>query len=159
MWQVLSTNPFVTEAVGAELGRILTPGDVVSLVGDLGAGKTVFVHGVARGLDVRDTVSSPTFLLVQEYEGRYPVFHCDFYRLHSFHELEDIGWNDYLERNGVVLIEWGNRIPEALPEEYLEVAIEQVDYDESTRRIQFHPRGKRFEEKVRELAKRCAYLA
>lgn len=156
MWEIHSHSPAVTEKVGHLLGKLLGPGDMVSLVGDLGAGKTVFVHGVAGGLEVRDAVSSPSFLIVQEYRGRYPVFHCDFYRLESYQELEDIGWDDYSWRGGVILIEWGNRIPEALPANHLEVVIEQAGLPEHERLIRFVPHGSHYEGLVKELAGQCA---
>lgn len=158
MWEIVSSGPQVTQLLGEELGKLLAPGDVVSLVGELGAGKTVFVHGIARGLGVSSPVSSPSFILIQEYEGKYPVFHCDFFRLQSYQELEEIGWDEYRKRGGVILIEWGNRIPEALPEEYLEVVIAYCDSSESTRRIQFRPQGGRYEAKIKELKDACGCL-
>ncbi|MDH7577902.1 MAG: tRNA (adenosine(37)-N6)-threonylcarbamoyltransferase complex ATPase subunit type 1 TsaE [Bacillota bacterium] len=158
LWQLISPSPRVTELVGEKLGRLLTPGDVVSLVGELGAGKTVFVHGVARGLGVTSSVSSPSFILIQEYEGKYPVFHCDFFRLESYQELEEIGWDEYRQRKGIILIEWGNRIPEALPQEYLEIAIACHGNSESARLISFYPRGSVYEAKVKELRDACGCL-
>lgn len=155
MWEIRSDSPIFTEKVGESLGKLLGPGDVVSLIGELGAGKTVFVHGVARGLEVQDPVSSPSFLIVQEYRGKYPVFHCDFYRLDSYQELEDIGWDDYSRREGVILIEWGNRIPEALPENYLEIAIQQPDPLEDRRLLCFIPNGSRYDGIIKELAEKC----
>lgn len=122
VWQTVSPSPEDTEMIGEDLGRRLAPGDVLSLVGELGAGKTVFARGLARGLACSE-VSSPSFLIVQEYQGRYPVFHCDFYRLRSPRELEGIGWEEYLRGQGIVLIEWGDLIPGCLPEEYMEVSM------------------------------------
>jgi len=145
--------------IGEELGRLLTRGDVVSLVGDLGAGKTVFVHGVARGLGVAGAVSSPSFIIIQEYEGRCPVFHADFYRLRSYRELEDIGWDDYLKGQGVILIEWGNLFPEALPSEFLQININQTEPIDTARLIRFEPKGGHYEAVVKELAGKCGYLA
>lgn len=158
VWQIVSPNPAYTEMVGEEVGRRLIPGDLLSLVGELGAGKTVFVRGAARGLNC-DDVSSPTFLIVQEYRGKYPVFHCDFYRLHSARELDEIGWNDYLQGQGIVLIEWGDLIPEALPGELLEVRIDPVEQSDDSRRIQFLPRGSRYEMLVKELSQQFESLA
>jgi len=158
LWQLISPSAPVTASIGEELGKLLTPGDVVALVGELGVGKTVFVRGAARGLEVRSPVSSPSFMLIQEYEGKYPVFHCDFFRLQSYRELEEIGWEEYRKRRGIILVEWGNRIPEALPEEYLEISIAYHDFSESARWIRFHPKGRHYEAKVRELAEKCGYL-
>ncbi len=144
VWEAVSPSPECTETIGEELGRQLAPGDVVSLVGELGAGKTVFVRGVARGLGC-DGVSSPSFMIVQEYRGKHPVFHCDFYRLRTARELEAIGWEEYLGGQGIVLIEWGNLIPEALPAEFLEVRIEPVEHSDDDRNLQFIPRGSRYQ--------------
>jgi tRNA threonylcarbamoyladenosine biosynthesis protein TsaE len=157
LWEIVSPSPGHTETFGEELGRQLAPGDVVSLVGELGAGKTVFVRGVARGLGC-DGVSSPSFLIVQEYLGRYPVFHCDFYRLWTVRELEEIGWEEYLGGRGIVLIEWGNLIPEALPAEFLEVRIDPVEYSGCNRRLQFIPGGGRYQMLVKELSQRFGSL-
>lgn len=100
-----------TEAVGEMLARSLTPGTVIAFTGDLGAGKTAFTRGLARGLGVIDRVTSPTFTIVNEYEGgRLPLFHFDLYRLGSAEELFDIGWEDYLRRGGVCAVEWSERM-------------------------------------------------
>jgi tRNA threonylcarbamoyladenosine biosynthesis protein TsaE len=112
------------------------------------------VRGIASGLEVRDTVSSPSFLIIQEYRGRYPVFHGDFYRLGSYQELEDIGWDEYFHREGIMLIEWGNLIPEAIPEDYLEVVIKEPGL-ETARLLKFIPHGKRYQAVVEELAEKC----
>ena len=111
----ITNGPEETEALGARLARALEPGAVVAFTGDLGAGKTAFVRGLARGLDVRDRVTSPTFTIVNEYEGgRLPLFHFDLYRLGSADELFDIGWEDYLARGGVCAVEWSERMEELL---------------------------------------------
>ena len=111
----ITNGPEETEALGARLARALEPGAVVAFTGDLGAGKTAFVRGLARGLDVRDRVTSPTFTIVNEYEGgRLPLFHFDLYRLGCADELFDIGWEDYLARGGVCAVEWSERMEELL---------------------------------------------
>lgn len=153
MWQVASQNLACTEMIGAELGSRLFPGDVVSLVGELGAGKTAFARGVAGGLGCSGA-SSPSFLIVQEYQGRHPVFHCDFYRLSTVRQLEEIGWEEYVGGRGVVLIEWGNLIPEAMPAEFLEVRIDPVEHDDTGRLLQFIPRGSRYQALVKELSQK-----
>lgn len=110
--------------MAARLAPYLQPDDVVVLTGDLGAGKTQFVQGVARALGVRDAVVSPTFNLVLEYEGgRLPLYHFDWYRLNEPSQLEDIGYFDLIEGGGVSFIEWGERFPQELPEGYLEVSL------------------------------------
>lgn len=104
-----------TEALGESLARTLGPGTVLAFTGDLGAGKTAFTRGLARGLGVKDRVTSPTFTIVNEYEGgRLPLFHFDMYRLESSDELFDIGWEDYLRRGGVCAVEWSEKVSDAL---------------------------------------------
>lgn len=104
--------------LGEEIARNLQAGDILALVGDLGAGKTHFSKGIVTGLESDDVVTSPTFALVNEYRsGRLPVFHFDFYRLDSIEELEQIGWEEYLEEDGVLLVEWADKFPESLPDE------------------------------------------
>ena len=111
----ITNGPEETEALGARLARALEPGAVVAFTGDLGAGKTAFVRGLARGLGIRDRVTSPTFTVVNEYEGgRLPLFHFDLYRLGCADELFDIGWEDYLARGGVCAVEWSERMEELL---------------------------------------------
>jgi tRNA threonylcarbamoyladenosine biosynthesis protein TsaE len=114
-----------TQALGAALGRGLGPGDVVLLFGDLGAGKTAFVQGLALGLGVppERRVASPTFTLVNEHTGRCPLYHIDLYRIEGADELEEIGMREYLEGGGVTVIEWAERLDRLLPRERLEVAI------------------------------------
>lgn len=104
-----------TEAVGEALAKDLAPGTVIAFTGDLGAGKTAFTRGLARGLGIRDRITSPTFTIVNEYEGgRLPLFHFDMYRLESSDELFDIGWEDYLHRGGVCAVEWSEKVSDAL---------------------------------------------
>lgn len=105
-----------TLALGAEISGLLGPGDVLALVGDLGAGKTTLTQGLMNGLGYHEAVTSPTFSLVQEYRGgSLEVFHFDFYRVEDEHELLELGWDDYLDRGGVVIVEWPGRFPELLP--------------------------------------------
>ena len=105
-----------TEALGASMGARLKAGTVVAFTGDLGAGKTAFVRGLARGLGIADRVTSPTFTIVNEYEGPTPLFHFDMYRLSGSEDLFDIGWEDYLSRGGVCAVEWSEQVADALPE-------------------------------------------
>ena len=109
-------NPQATLAFGRETGQACGPGEVLGLVGDLGAGKTHFVKGLAAGLGYEGEVTSPTFALVHEYPGgRLPLFHLDFYRLDSADELLGLGWDEYLEAGGVVVAEWADRFPALMP--------------------------------------------
>lgn len=109
-----------TEALGERLAARLTGGEAIAYTGDLGAGKTAFTRGLARGLGITDRVTSPTFTIVNEYEGgRLPLFHFDMYRLSSSDELYDIGWEDYLARGGVCAVEWSEIVSDALEENEL----------------------------------------
>ena len=119
-----------TEVLGARLGACLEPGAVIAFTGDLGAGKTAFTRGLARGLGIGDRVTSPTFTIVNEYEGgRLPLFHFDMYRLGSSDELFDIGWEDYLSRGGVCAVEWSENVSDALEEDAISVEICQGEMD------------------------------
>ncbi|MDD5864801.1 MAG: tRNA (adenosine(37)-N6)-threonylcarbamoyltransferase complex ATPase subunit type 1 TsaE [Firmicutes bacterium] len=111
----ITTSPEETEALGAAVGKILPAGTVLAYRGDLGAGKTAFTRGLARGLGCRETVTSPTYTIVNEYlGGRLPLFHFDMYRLSSADDLFDIGWEDYLDRDGVCAVEWSENVAEAM---------------------------------------------
>ena len=113
--EYITNSPEETEAVGQELARQLRPGAILAYEGDLGAGKTAFTRGLAAGLEVDTQVTSPTFTIVNEYEGgKLPLFHFDMYRLHSADDLFDIGWDDYLERLGICAVEWSENVEEAL---------------------------------------------
>lgn len=115
-----------TFELGRKLGLEMQPGQVYTLIGDLGVGKTVFTQGVARGLDIDEPISSPTFTIVQVYEeGRLPFYHFDVYRIGDVEEMDEIGYDDYIYGEGVCLIEWANRIEEILPECYTRVTIEK----------------------------------
>ena len=129
----ITNSPDETEALGAALGRILPAGTVIAYRGDLGAGKTAFTRGLARGLGVTERVTSPTYTIVNEYlGGRMPLFHFDMYRLGSEDELFDIGWDDYLERGGVCAVEWSENVWGAM-EDAIVITITRLDED--TRKI------------------------
>ena len=119
-----------TQALGERLAGRLAPGTVIAFTGDLGAGKTAFTRGLARGLSIHDRVTSPTFTIVNEYEGgRLPLFHFDMYRLGSSEELYDIGWEDYLARGGVCAVEWSENIDDALEEGTIRVDIRRGEQE------------------------------
>ncbi len=129
--ELLSHSPEDTEDIGARLAEQLEPGAVVAFTGDLGAGKTAFTRGLARGLGIPDRITSPTFTIVNEYEGgRLPLFHFDMYRLGSADELFDIGWEDYLRRGGVCAGEWSENIADALEEDAVRVDIRRGASDQ-----------------------------
>ena len=127
--EFITNSPEQTEAVGAALGKILTPGTILAYQGDLGAGKTAFTRGLARGLGCDEIVTSPTYTIVNEYlSGRLPLFHFDMYRLASSDDLWDIGWEDYLDRNGICAVEWSENVEDAL-EGAITVTIEKLGDD------------------------------
>ncbi len=131
--EFITNSPQQTEALGAALGQRLKPGTVLAYQGDLGAGKTAFTRGLARGLGAGDMVTSPTYTIVNEYlSGRIPLFHFDMYRLHSADDLWDIGWEDYLERGGVCAVEWSENVADAM-EEAIVIRLEKLE--ENSRRI------------------------
>ena len=133
MMQYTTNSPAETEAIGAALGKILPAGTVIAYRGDLGAGKTAFTRGLAKGLGSAEPVTSPTYTIVNEYlSGRMPLFHFDMYRLTSADDLFDIGWEDYLERGGVCAVEWSENVAEAM-EGAIRVRIEKTG--DETRKI------------------------
>ena len=133
--EFITHSPEETEALGFALGQRLSSGDIIAYRGDLGAGKTAFTRGLAKGLGCTEQVTSPTYTIVNEYlSGRLPLFHFDMYRLRSAEELFDIGWDDYLERGGICAVEWSENVADALENPFV-VTIEKVD--ETTRKITF----------------------
>ena len=131
--EYITTSPEQTEQIGTALAKQLLPGTVIAYLGDLGAGKTAFTRGLAKGLGAGEPVTSPTYTIVNEYlSGRIPLFHFDMYRLHSADELFDIGWDDYLERGGICAVEWSENVAEAM-EDPITVRIDKLD--ENRRRI------------------------
>ena len=132
-------SPDATRALAAALGPLLEPGDVVSLVGDLGAGKTAFAQGLAHGLGVAGPVTSPTFTIVQEYDGRIPIAHVDVYRLETIQDLYDLGFDELIDDGRVTIVEWGDLIAQALPPDRLVVRIDPGDADtERVLELSFH---------------------
>ena len=124
--QYITNSPAETEALGAALAKRLAPGTVIAYTGDLGAGKTAFTRGLARGLGYGEPVTSPTYTIVNEYlGGRLPLFHFDMYRLGSAEDLWDIGWEDYLDRGGVCAVEWSENVTDAM-ENAIWVRIEKL---------------------------------
>ena len=133
--QFVSHSTQETEQFGEEVAKSLRGGDVLAFTGSLDMGKTAFTRGLARGLGCRGRVTSPTFTIVNEYDGKIPLFHFDMYRLGSSDELFDIGWDDYLARGGVCAVEWSERVSDALPDDTIYVDIARGEEDENTRTI------------------------
>lgn len=138
----ISHSEAQTRRLGARLAAFLNPGDVIALIGDLGSGKTRWVQGLCKGLGVTDPVISPTFTLVNEYQGLYPVYHIDLYRLDDAAETATFGLEDYLYGSGITVIEWADRIKTLLPDEFL--AVELHHLEETKRRVVLRPHGQRF---------------
>lgn len=140
--EFLTRGEAETEELGRRLAERLSPGAVVAYRGDLGVGKTAFTRGLARGLGCRERVTSPTFTIVNEYEGgRLPLFHFDLYRLEGAEDLFGIGWDDYLDRGGVCAVEWSERAEAALPRETVWVSIRRCAESEDWRRITIEGRA------------------
>lgn len=125
MKELISKSPAETEAFGKKIGEGLTPGSVIALYGDMGAGKTALTRGIAYGLGIVQGVSSPTFALVHEYEGRLPIYHFDMYRVNDWDDLYSTGFFDYLEAGGVVIIEWSENIESAIPDGSMRIHLKQ----------------------------------
>lgn len=133
--EYLSHSEQETEQIGAALAARLQPGTVLAFRGDLGMGKTAFTRGLARGLGCRGRVTSPTFTIVNEYEGTIPLFHFDLYRLEDSEALFDIGWEDYLDRQGVCAVEWSERATDALPPDTVWISLRRHPQEENWRII------------------------
>ena len=117
-------SPAETKGLGERIGKLLLPGDVIALTGELGSGKTILTKGIARGMGIKgDPVRSPSFVLIKEYPGKVPLFHFDLYRLKKPEELNTIGYEEYFSGKGAVVIEWAERAKNFLPEEYLEIKL------------------------------------
>ncbi|MDL4841948.1 tRNA (adenosine(37)-N6)-threonylcarbamoyltransferase complex ATPase subunit type 1 TsaE [Aquibacillus rhizosphaerae] len=138
-----------TKKVAERLATLLRPGDVITLEGDLGAGKTTFTKGLGFGLGVKRTINSPTFTIVKEYLGELPLYHMDVYRLEG--SDEDIGFDEYFNGDGITVIEWASFIKEFLPTNRLDIVLRVKD--ENTRIISFYPKGNDFEKICEELAR------
>lgn len=132
---LLSHNRDETFVLGEKLSDGLIANDVLALSGDLGSGKTVLIQGVCRGLGVTDYVTSPTFTLIQEYAGKWPVYHFDFYRLDRIDQIENLGLDSYFESGGIALIEWAERGERLLPDDAIRIRIERDSENENTRVI------------------------
>lgn len=146
MKQITAHNEVETKTVAAELAKLLEPGDIILLEGNLGAGKTTFTKGLAEGLGITKVIKSPTYTIIREYlEGRLPLYHMDVYRLEETGGT-DLGLEEYFEGDGVSIVEWATFIPEDLPQEYLQIKLVPVGEELMERELTFDPVGKRYEE-------------
>ncbi|MEW6481611.1 MAG: tRNA (adenosine(37)-N6)-threonylcarbamoyltransferase complex ATPase subunit type 1 TsaE [bacterium] len=159
-FEVITHSSSQTMDLGERLSLLLATGDVISLIGKLGSGKTTFIQGIARGLSIKEPVNSPSFFLLNIYKGKMPLYHFDLYRIA---ENEDIGFDDFLFSNGISVIEWGEKAVSFLPEEYLKISISHVEehptstrrpehqIDTNRRKILFLPKGKHYIELVKNI--------
>ena len=150
MINIYLENENKTKEIGYKLGKLLQPGSVICLIGDLGAGKTTMTQSLAKALEVEDYITSPTFTIVNEYEGRMPLYHFDVYRIGSSDEMYDIGYDEYINGDGVCIIEWANLIDDILPDEYLYI---ELKYKDMSREMTLNPVGQKYEKIVEELIK------
>mgnify|MGYP002581630220 FL=1 len=128
-------NDKETREIGFKLGKLLKPGSIVCLIGDLGAGKTTMTQSLAEALEVDDYITSPTFTIVNEYEGKMPLYHFDVYRIGCSEEMYDIGFDEYINGEGVCIIEWANIIEDILPDDYLKREMTLIPYGEEYEKI------------------------
>ena len=142
--KILSSSPEQTQAIGRVLGAKARPGDVVLLVGELGAGKTCLTQGILWGLGVDEFARSPTFVMINEYDGRLPLYHIDLYRVDADAEIADLGLDEYLFGDGVCVVEWADRSPDPFPEEHVEIVLEHVD--DTTRNLTLTSTAQRFDD-------------
>ena len=142
MLKIVSKDPEETRRLGQELGRLAQPGDVLLLTGQLGAGKTCLTQGIAWGLGVEGYATSPTFVVVNQYRGRFTLYHIDLYRIDTLAEVIDLGLDDYLYGDGVCVVEWADKALEAFPAERL--LVEMGFISDTSRSIAFHPSGDRY---------------
>ncbi|MGN1284927.1 MAG: tRNA (adenosine(37)-N6)-threonylcarbamoyltransferase complex ATPase subunit type 1 TsaE [Candidatus Limosilactobacillus intestinavium] len=150
MKQLTLNNSNETIALGKRMAADLRPGDVVVLNGDLGAGKTTFTKGIAKGLGIKEIIKSPTFTIIHEYQdGRIPLYHMDAYRLENG-GAEDLGLDEYFDGDGVSVVEWAQFAEDELPDEFLAITFKRTD-DENKRILTFDPRGQHFQEMVDQL--------
>ena len=133
--EFISHSELETEQIAQQLAQQLNAGMVLAYQGGLGMGKTTFTRGLAKGLGYEGRVTSPTFTIINEYMGRVPLFHFDMYRLEDVEELFDIGWEDYLYRGGICIVEWSERVLEALPADTIWIRIERCEENEDWRKI------------------------
>jgi len=133
-----------TIEIGRQIGRLASPGDIICLTGDLGAGKTHMSKGIAEGLEITDHITSPTFTIVNEYEGRLKLYHFDVYRVNDPDEISAIGFDEYIFSDSVSIIEWANYIEELIPEDHMSINITKLKEDINLRKIVIHGFGDRY---------------
>jgi len=152
--EITSHSPQQTQRIGSQLGELAQASDVFLLVGELGVGKTCLAQGIAWGLGINDYATSPSFVLIREYQGRLPLYHIDFYRLDSIKEVIELGLEDYLYGNGLCVVEWAEKGLDVLPEEHPLIRIEYLS--ENERKLYLEPSGERYREMLSQLSQKVA---
>lgn len=150
MLKIISKSAEQTYKLGECLGKVLKPGDIICLTGDLGAGKTAFTKGIGIGLDIAEFITSPTYTIINEYNGRIPLFHFDVYRLEGVEEMYELGYEEYFFGDGAVVIEWADIVKDIIPQERLWITILRGK-EEDTREVMFDASGDRYQKVIKEL--------
>lgn len=148
MLKLITESAEETSKIGEQLGRLVNKGNIICLSGDLGAGKTAFTKGIAKGMGVEDYVTSPTYTIINEYEGRLPLYHFDVYRLNDVEEMYELGYEEYFFGDGVVVLEWADIVREIVPKERLWITILNTKGDNS-REIIIEPTGEAYDNIVK----------
>jgi tRNA threonylcarbamoyladenosine biosynthesis protein TsaE len=149
--QIQTDTEEQTRNLGERLSAVLNGGEVIALIGELGSGKTMFVHGLATGLGIQESVHSPSFTILNEYHDGLILYHFDFYRLKSEEEVWNLGWQDYLNSSGIMVIEWADRFPKVLPQERLEIRFTPDSNNPNIRILTFTPIGAKYTVLLQEL--------
>jgi len=150
-FSILSETPDKTKKIGKKLAKLIVPGDIILFFGELGTGKTCLTQGIAEELKVKDYVNSPSFTIINEYQGEMPIYHFDLFRVNSYEEIIDLGYEEYFYGKGLTVVEWAEKMEKHLPREYLKILITIVDI--KRRKICFLPKGYRFAKLIKELKK------
>jgi len=148
---IITKSPEETKKLGEEVGKLTKAGDLLAFYGELGAGKTCFIQGISKGLEVKDCVTSPSFTIVNEYQGKIPIYHFDLFRLDNSEDILELGYEEYFYGEGLIVVEWAEKIENFLPKEHLKIDIEFKDYYQ--REISFIPQGDRFNNFLEELSR------
>jgi len=146
---IITKSPEETKNLGKEVSKLTKPGDLLAFYGELGAGKTCFIQGISQGLKVKDYVTSPSFTIINEYQGKIPIYHFDLFRLNNAEEILEFSYEEYFYGEGLTVIEWAEKIEQLLPKEHLEIEIKFKDRYQRT--ISFIPQGDRFNKFLEEL--------
>lgn len=146
---IITKSPEETKNLGKEVSKLTKPGDLLAFYGELGVGKTCFIQGISQGLKVKDYVTSPSFTIINEYQGKIPIYHFDLFRLNNAEEILELGYEEYFYGEGLIVIEWAEKIEQLLPKEHLKIDIKFRDHYK--RIISFIPQGDRFNKFLEEL--------